>query len=1136
VELPVPSLTVVNLNDSGPGSLREAILSANVCPGSNTIVFAPSAYGKITLTSGELPITTPLSILGPGPTNVTISGNAASRVFYIGPNLNVTIAGLTIADGTNLFGGGIHNDHSILTVSNCTLSGNSAYFGGGGGIYNDGEGGNATLSVSACTFSRNSAYGVGGGGIYNDGEGGNATLNVLNSTISGNSAYFGGGVYNDGYSGSAALSVNACTFSGNSTVSDGLGGGIYSDDVLGVATVQIGDTILSAGASGANLQYGTITSLGYNLSSDNGGGFLTATTDQINTDPKLGPLQNNGGPTFTHALLPGSPAIDKGKRDAIPSLAANTDQRGFARPVDLACIANALGGDGSDIGAVELPVPSLTVVNLNDSGPGSLREAILSANVCPGSNTIVFAPSVYGKITLTSGQLSITTPLSILGPGPTNVVISGNAASRVFYVSPNLNITIAGLTIVDGVNAINGGGIYNDHSILTLSNCTLSGNSAFDGGGIYNDGNSGNATLSLSGCTFSRNSTRFRGGGVYNNGEAGNATLKVLNTTFSTNSATYGGGIYNDGFHGGAALSVNASTFSGNSAISVGGGAIHNIGLSGTSTVQIGDTILSAGASGATLQNEGGTVTSLGYNLSSDNGGGFLTATADQINTDPKLGPLQDNGGPTFTHVLSLDSPALDKGKNLAGSATDQRGLARIVDLCAANALGGDGSDIGAVELSVTIPSGTLTVLNTNDSGAGSLREAIMFANICPDANTIVFAPSAYGKITLTSGELPIAATLSIFGPGPTNVLISGNAASRVFYVAPNLNSTIAGLTIADGTNLFGGGIHNDHSILTVSNCTLSGNAAYFGGGIYNNGESGSATLYVSACTFSRNSANGDWGGGIYSDGEGGNATLKLLNSTFSTNSAGSGGAVYNDGFYGSAALSVNACTFSGNSTVFSGLGGGIYNDDGNGVATLQIGDTILSAGASGANLQYGTITSLGYNLSSDNGGGFLTATADQINTDPKLGPLQNNGGPTFTHALLPGSPAIDKGKRDAIPSLAANTDQRGLPRTMHVPGITNAPGGDGSDIGAFEVQLAATVGTPMLLVGPQKPLNGSFQFSFTNTPGASFSVLTTTNIALPLSNWTVLGTPREISPGYFQYADPQATNQPQRFYGVRSP
>ena len=127
----------------------------------------------------------------------------------------------------------------------------------------------------------------------------------------------------------------------------------------------------------------------------------------------------------------------------------------------------------------------------------------------------------------------------------------------------------------------------------------------------------------------------------------------------------------------------------------------------------------------------------------------------------------------------------------------------------------------------------------------------------------------------------------------------------------------------------------------------------------------------------------------------------------------------------------------------------------------------------------------------------------------------------------------MDKGKRNVIPSLAANTDQRGFPRPVDLPGIASASGGDASDIGAFETQLASA---PIFLTSPQKPFNGPFQFFFTNTPGASFSVLRSTNIALPTSNWTLLGAPTETSPGHFQYVDSQATNQLRGFYRVRSP
>jgi hypothetical protein len=143
---------------------------------------------------------------------------------------------------------------------------------------------------------------------------------------------------------------------------------------------------------------------------------------------------------------------------------------------------------------------------------------------------------------------------------------------------------------------------------------------------------------------------------------------------------------------------------------------------------------------------------------------------------------------------------------------------------------------------------------------------------------------------------------------------------------------------------------------------------------------------------------------------------------------------------------------------------------------------------------------------------------------DPNLGPIQNNGGPTWTLALLPGSPAIDAGD-DAVLSAPFNltTDQRGLPRKS----------GAHVDIGAFEFQWAAT--PPTLIPLPGSAAAG-FQFAFTNTSGAIFSVLTATNVTLTSSNWTVLGQAIEISPGKFQFTDPQTTNNPKRFYRVSSP
>jgi len=343
------TIAVTNTNDSGVGSLRQALANAN---DGDTIHFGIT--GTITLTTGELLVDKSVTISGPSAASLTVDGNAASRVFHVSSGVTATIAGLTITNGTGWAdalintGGGIYNDHATLALDNCTVSGNYAL--GGGGVHNH----SGTLTVTNSTFignGVNAPYGVGsGGGILTEGYDGNATLTVTNSTFSGNYARFvGGGICNDVF-GSATLTVSNSTFSGNSAESGGSG-------IFNGGSMTIGSTILNAGALGENLYngFGTVISLGYNLSSDAAGGLLTAIGDQINTDPMLGPLQDNGGPTFTHAPLTGSPAIDAGKNFT----AETTDQRGagFVRTFDDASIANANGGDATDIGAFEVQVP-----------------------------------------------------------------------------------------------------------------------------------------------------------------------------------------------------------------------------------------------------------------------------------------------------------------------------------------------------------------------------------------------------------------------------------------------------------------------------------------------------------------------------------------------------------------------------------------------------------------------------------------------------------------------------------------------------------------------------------------------------------------------------------------------------------
>jgi predicted outer membrane repeat protein len=366
---------------------------------------------------------------------------------------------------------------------------------------------------------------------------------------------------------------------------------------------------------------------------------------------------------------------------------------------------------------------------------------------------------------------------------------------------------------------------------------------------------------------------------------------------------------------------------------------------------------------------------------------------------------------------------------------------------------------IGLLLCAVALPAhpATITVTNTNDSGAGSLRQALAVAH---DGDRITFAVS--GTITLTSGALVVAESVTISGPGADQLSIVGIPFQSVFAVAA---ATISGLTIRNGAvgiDNFGGGtvkncvisgmsvagIHNVSS-LTVVNSNVSDNDGW---GIYNiTGEFGVVTATILSTTVSGNPFGGVvaapsfFGGRAYititdctisgnSGGIVGAATLlTVANSTISGNSAGTSGG----GISTSTTLRVANCTITGNSAP---SGGGIYN-----VGSIEVSNTILNAGASGENIfnDGGTITSLGYNLSSDDGGGYLTGPGDQINTDPLIGPLQDNGGPTLTHALLPASPAIDAGDPNFAPP--PSNDQR----DCHFDRVFNGR----IDIGSFETQ-----------------------------------------------------------------------------------
>jgi hypothetical protein len=412
----------------------------------------------------------------------------------------------------------------------------------------------------------------------------------------------------------------------------------------------------------------------------------------------------------------------------------------------------------------------------------------------------------------------------------------------------------------------------------------------------------------------------------------------------------------------------------------------------------------------------------------------------------------------------------------------------------------------------------TFTVTNTNDGGAGSLRDAIVSANNNVGPDVITFNAAVTGTITLTGGQLYISDDVDVQGPGAAVLTVSGNNASRVFYIYNSdalIDVTLSGLTIAQGTAAFGGGVINfdenvtlDHDVitantatvgggvatggttgtLTVTNTTISGNTASAGGGIYlydngapaliqdsiisgnqaTSGSGGGLFFYgpnydvtIRRTTISGNIAAGR-GGGIYFYDTDGGAVL-IEDSTVSGNQAGIGGGMY---FYNvDDPVTISNSTISGNSATY---GGGIVFY-GSGVAPFTISNSTISGNTAtmvGGNLaSYGKPVTLNNSIVADGvapaspdlyggtftanfslietpgGAALVTGTGTVTGVDPQLGPLQNNGGPTFTQLPAPTSPVINAGDPAFAPPPA--NDQRGLPRVA----------GGRIDMGAVEVQ-----------------------------------------------------------------------------------
>jgi hypothetical protein len=692
-----------------------------------------------------------------------------------------------------------------------------------------------------------------------------------------------------------------------------------------------------------------------------------------------------------------------------------------------------------------------------------------------------------------------------------------------------------------------GGAIFSNGTSLTVTGCLFTGNDATGGSGgrgarntegfeFSNGGGGGDAGAGRGGAIYvaagTTSITRSTFSGQTANGGFGGAGGQFLNTVGSgTNPGGAGANAEGAAIYAASALSLTHCTIA-HGICRAGGGGSSGPGLSaasgvprgggvfGAGTVTIGNTLVATnsvavGFNTLTNADVAGAFSSQGYNLigalpggvAGFTGGTELTGTT-ALALDPRI-PFSPapNGFAVGSLRLLPGSPAVDKGRALGGATVDQRGLPRTVNLADGdfpNAVGGDGTDIGAFE-SQTLPNsqpaafggnfftvtagqalsgisvfafdedsepltlsivgtalptgltlnndgsitGTTTVVGSasyqfkaNDGKEDSeVASFTLLVNETPSlvVNTLADAVSNIDGVTSLREAVTLAQTDGLTTPVTFDPTVFATRQSTAIPFSPiSITTDVEIIGPAAGVSLTGTSLSISGGTVSLSNLTFQGqmSAPFLD-------VSGTTTLTATDCTFGA----GQFFVSLPLVNNGGTVTLR--------NCTVAGNDVTNSGSTASALFQVTGTLLLQNCTVAANIGpnaieiaGGTFSM-GN---TLVAGNSLAAAGAV-ANQIKGAVTSLGYNLIGAAPDMTLTGTTtgNQLNVaNALLDPngLRLNGGPTPTVALLLGSPAIDKG----LVQGGVTVDQRGRARLFDNPIISNAVGGDGSDIGAFEV------------------------------------------------------------------------------------
>ncbi len=990
-------------------------------------------------------------------------------------------------------GGGVYVNGGNLTVTDSSISGNTArggksrsYFGGGAS--GAATGGGAFMRTGVASFTR-------GDLTNNVAEGGVA--DVAYESIGGLAQ--GGALY---------LSAATSTISG-STMSGNTARGGYSSGVSSVFT----RSALGGGASG-----GAIRTAGGSLQINDStlaNNQATAANSKIEDQKATGGAAQGGALAGSGTTI-GLTRVNVRNNQAI----AGNGLQNF----DHTYGGSAIGG-GVQINSANLTITECRITG-NSATAGAATSAhyadagaskggglyITSGNFSSTASTVADNHSIGGLADFGTLGLHAGDALGgglFLGAGSHTVastIISGNDATAASSATA-LNRLYGG--------AAKGGGLFMKNGNLAASTSTVSGNKArgglsrnvqggtASGGGVYMYLGTAGAN-SLTQTTISSNEATggtaaggspagyAYGGGLYLAG--GSPTLTQV--TISGNSAMGGdnaevGGTSPAGKGGGlfsrfSSLLVRNSTIAFNSAANngngdgVGGGLSHDPG----DAVTLSNTIV--GKNLATSKPDVGESITANYSLIQSPSGVPISGANNITGMDPLLAPLAANGGLTKTHALQAGSPAINIGDPAAAAgvgqtpSNDQRGapFSRVA---------GGRIDVGAYERQ-TIAGLNLVVdmsadENDGDYSAGdlSLREAIGLANGSVSASDVVSFKSTLSGATfrLTLGELGIheGVTIQGLGAAQTTIDAGGNDAtptqqngdgSRVFNIddgfAADAPVQLNGLTLTGADSNGNGGAIRSVEALTVADSVISGNATTgYGGGLsafglvllrstvdnnrasFSGGIDAYESVTITDCTISRNISDRS-GGGVYVNGQ---CTLVVSNSTVSGNSANNNGGGI---FHGGLSLQISHSTVTGNISNAEndnyGAGGGIYAST-DGSPTVTLSNTLVAANVdkSGTGPDIAGAIASRFSLIgdrhgaeiTDNGGNLIGDSAGAGVINPLLGPLANNSGTNQTHALLTGSPAIGAGDPAAVAGSGGVPafDERGAAFRTHLRGPT---------------------------------------------------------------------------------------------------